>query len=89
MKAIQTELAKFGVSLVEVLENERYELQGRFAPPPQNGMVIDTYDDHRMAMAFAPLAMVTDLKIDNPSVVVKSYPRFWEDMGKVIGIKEI
>lgn len=89
VKAIQTELAKFGVSLVEVLENERYELQGRFAPPPQNGMVIDTYDDHRMAMAFAPLAMVTDLKIDNPSVVVKSYPRFWEDMGKVIGIKEI
>lgn len=89
VKAIQTELAKFGVSLVEVLENERYELQGTFAPPPQNGVVIDTYDDHRMAMAFAPLAMVTDLKIDNPSVVVKSYPRFWEDMGKVIGIKEI
>ncbi|MFN8355814.1 MAG: 3-phosphoshikimate 1-carboxyvinyltransferase [Spirosomataceae bacterium] len=89
VKALQTELIKFGVELAEVVPNERYELKGTFAPPPQNGIVIDTYDDHRMAMAFAPLSMLVDIKIDNADVVVKSYPRFWEDMGKVVGIKEI
>jgi 3-phosphoshikimate 1-carboxyvinyltransferase len=43
---------------------------------------IETYDDHRMAMAFAPMAMKADLVIKHPGVVVKSYPQFWEDLQK-------
>ena len=43
--------------------------------------VIKTYDDHRMAMAFAPMALVMgSVIIDNPEVVSKSYPSFWEDL---------
>ncbi|MDX5480607.1 MAG: 3-phosphoshikimate 1-carboxyvinyltransferase [Hymenobacteraceae bacterium] len=42
-----------------------------------------TYQDHRMAMAFAPLALLTRVQIQEPSVVRKSYPRFWEDLKKV------
>lgn len=42
--------------------------------------LIDTYEDHRMAMAFAPLSIVQDLEIDEPEVVVKSYPEYWKDL---------
>lgn len=41
---------------------------------------IETYEDHRMAMAFAPLSQLRDLTILDPDVVNKSYPAFWEDM---------
>ena len=39
-----------------------------------------TYEDHRMAMAFAPLALLGEVKIENPMVVEKSYPNFWKDL---------
>ena len=39
-----------------------------------------TYEDHRMAMAFAPLALLGNIKVENPMVVVKSYPDFWKDL---------
>ena len=42
----------------------------------------ETYDDHRMAMAFAPLATLMDVSFKNHTVVNKSYPRFWEDLAK-------
>lgn len=46
-------------------------------------IAIDTYEDHRMAMAFAPVALKRDsITINNPEVVSKSYPSFWEDMKK-------
>lgn len=44
---------------------------------------IKTYDDHRMAMAFAPLALLYPITIENPEVVIKSYPNFWEDLKRV------
>lgn len=45
--------------------------------------VIDTYEDHRMAMAFAPVClMLPQIKIDEPQVVSKSYPNYWEDLQK-------
>jgi len=44
---------------------------------------IATYQDHRMAMAFAPLALKTNITIENPQVVSKSYPKFWEDLQKI------
>lgn len=50
-------------------------------------IIIDTYNDHRMAMAFAPLCLVYDnIQINDSEVVSKSYPNFWNDL-KSIGIK--
>lgn len=45
--------------------------------------VIKTYQDHRMAMAFAPLALKTNISIENAEVVSKSYPSFWEDLKQI------
>ena len=48
------------------------------------GLEFKTYRDHRMAMAFAPLALVyPEIKIENPLVVKKSYPNYWNDMKSV------
>ncbi len=44
---------------------------------------IETYDDHRVAMAMAVVGLVMDIKIENPEVVNKSYPGFWEEMKKI------
>lgn len=74
--ALQTELKKFGIALRE--ENERWWLEGDFVPAPA---MIATYEDHRMAMAFAPLAFrVPGLGIAESEVVKKSYPSFWDDL---------
>jgi len=51
-----------------------------------SNVAIATYNDHRMAMAFAPLALKVPIIINNAEVVSKSYPDFWEDM-KSIGFK--
>ena len=52
--------------------------------PPDVCPTISTYDDHRMAMAFAPAALCyKNLAIEHPEVVTKSYPTFWEDLKKV------
>ena len=75
--ALQTELAKFGTTLLEVEKNHKYQL----TPTPEkttNSILIHTYDDHRMAMAFAPLSLQMDITIEEPDVVVKSYPSFWK-----------
>lgn len=99
IKALQTELQKVGAELVEVKPNARYQVRRLLqvsrldanAKPPSdpadmtthNVPVIHTYDDHRMAMAFAPLAMRQPVVIAEPGVVAKSYPSFWEDFGMV------
>ena len=44
---------------------------------------IDTYNDHRMAMAFAPMALIVPININNAGVVSKSYPGFWDDLRKI------
>ena len=80
--ALQNELKKFDIEL-EIIENHTIYLKGgqKIMPPKNN---IDTYNDHRMAMAFAPLCMVTDaLTINNPEVVSKSYPNYWEELKSV------
>jgi 3-phosphoshikimate 1-carboxyvinyltransferase len=51
-----------------------------------SNIAIATYQDHRMAMAFAPLALKTSLIIQDAEVVSKSYPTFWEDL-KSIGFQ--
>ncbi|SIR08851.1 3-phosphoshikimate 1-carboxyvinyltransferase [Maribacter ulvicola] len=53
-------------------------------------VAIDTYNDHRMAMAFAPLAMKTTLIVNDAEVVSKSYPDFWNDLKQLdFSIKEL
>lgn len=77
--ALITELAKLGYSLRQE-KNSVLIWDGEMMPPLENP-VIDTYEDHRMAMAFAPAAMYyPQMKIADPQVVSKSYPNFWEDL---------
>jgi 3-phosphoshikimate 1-carboxyvinyltransferase len=79
--ALQNELAKIGS---EILENAGvWQLVNSKNPiESYSNLVFDTYDDHRMAMAFAPLACLNTVVIDNPSVVNKSYPGYWNDLKK-------
>lgn len=79
IQALQNELSKFGASLQE--ENAVWTL----IPGPEpvksfTSLSFNTYDDHRMAMAFAPLATQTDIRIEHPEVVNKSYPSFWSHL---------
>ena len=82
--ALQTELRKIGAELVEVEKNTRYEV--RKTTVIDAVPTFDTYDDHRMAMAFAPVAMRQEVVIEEPGVVAKSYPSFWDDMARVAGV---
>jgi 3-phosphoshikimate 1-carboxyvinyltransferase len=78
IKALQNELAKIGVELKE--DNLVYTLNTAKLHFPEH-VVIRTYDDHRMAMAFAPLSiLITNLEIEDMDVVEKSYPDFWKDL---------
>ena len=77
--AMKIELNKIGVNFFD--DNGIWTLERRNKPFP-NKISIDTYEDHRMAMAFAPLATELDLTINNPGVVNKSYPSYWDDMKK-------
>lgn len=81
IKALQNELAKMGVKLIEKGQVYKLDCSGKFIP---QRIRVATYEDHRMAMAFAPLALVTpELEIEDAQVVEKSYPAFWEDLKKV------
>lgn len=84
--ALQTELAKIGGSLVETEKNHKYLLNAS-GEAIKADTSIHTYDDHRMAMAFAPLALVSDITIEEPDVVVKSYPSFWKHIAKIVDIE--
>lgn len=80
--AVKIELEKLGGS-VEITDKSLH----LSASKRINSMVsIATYNDHRMAMAFAPLALKTSIIIEDAMVVSKSYPTFWEDL-KSIGFK--
>jgi 3-phosphoshikimate 1-carboxyvinyltransferase len=84
VSALQKELAKFGAILMEPGEGELM-WDGIIHPDlVQNEPVIETYNDHRMAMAFAPLALSGNpVTINNPGVVTKSYPNFWKDLESI------
>ncbi|MCZ4245084.1 3-phosphoshikimate 1-carboxyvinyltransferase [Pedobacter punctiformis] len=78
--ALQNELAKIGVTLNE--DNLVYTLNCDNLHFPDK-ISIATYEDHRMAMAFAPLALlINEVEIEEMQVVEKSYPYFWEDLKK-------
>jgi 3-phosphoshikimate 1-carboxyvinyltransferase len=81
IKALQNELAKIGVKLIEKGEVYKLDCSEKFIP---KRVFINTYDDHRMAMAFAPLALlIPQIEVEDAKVVEKSYPAFWTDLQKV------
>ena len=82
--ALQTELRKIGADLIA--EDALWKLIPTTHLPSK--AYFNTYEDHRMAMAFAPLATVMNVEIENPVVVKKSYPKFWEDL-KLLGFEVI
>jgi 3-phosphoshikimate 1-carboxyvinyltransferase len=88
--ALQNELKKFGADLIEKEKNHLYQIKPtETLTSITSSIEIDTYDDHRMAMAFAPICMVHPIIINHPEVVAKSYPSFWEDFRKVAAVKEL
>ena len=79
IEALKREMAKLGYVIHDANDSELYWDGERCEPQLELG--IDTYEDHRMALAFAPFAMKQEgLIINNPQVVTKSYPKFWEDL---------
>ena len=76
--ALQVELSKLGAAITVTDET----LHLKAATTIHNDIAIDTYQDHRMAMAFAPLLLKTSIIINEADVVSKSYPTFWEDFSK-------
>lgn len=82
LQALKNELEKFEAEVT--ITNDSIELKNTVVFT-DSVIEIETYQDHRMAMAFAPLAFRQKLRIKNAEVVSKSYPGFWEDL-KVIGL---
>jgi 3-phosphoshikimate 1-carboxyvinyltransferase len=76
LEALKTELTKLG-AMISITNNS---LDLKSSSEIKENISIATYQDHRMAMAFAPLALKTSLIIENAEVVSKSYPTFWEDL---------
>lgn len=76
LEALKAELTKLGAGIRVTDHSLHLEKSAGSAA----GISIKTYNDHRMAMAFAPLALKTDLFIEQAGVVTKSYPGFWEDL---------
>ncbi len=79
VEALKTEMRKLGYVVRETAAGE-LSWDGERCQQADD-LVINTYEDHRMAMAFAPAAMVfPGLKINEPQVVSKSYPHFWDEL---------
>ncbi|MEM8762571.1 MAG: 3-phosphoshikimate 1-carboxyvinyltransferase [Bacteroidota bacterium] len=86
LAAMKTELSKFGA---EVKTDDK-SLTLEPSNAIKENVIVDTYHDHRMAMAFGPLALRTSLYVNEADVVSKSYPEYWNDL-KLLGfeIKEV
>lgn len=82
IQALKNELENIGAS-VSITNNSISLKSSKFI---KENITIKTYQDHRMAMAFAPLALKTSLIIEDAEVVSKSYPDFWNDL-KSCGIQ--
>ncbi|WP_019038155.1 3-phosphoshikimate 1-carboxyvinyltransferase [Psychroflexus tropicus] len=79
--ALKNEIEKFGAIVEITSESLHLKAEANL----NSNVQVKTYQDHRMAMAFAPLAIKTGLQILEPEVVSKSFPSFWEEM-KILGI---
>jgi 3-phosphoshikimate 1-carboxyvinyltransferase len=76
LEALNTELSKLGAKITVTNDSLHLKSTSIIA----ENIAIDTYNDHRMAMAFAPLALKTSISINDAEVVSKSYPDFWADL---------
>ncbi|WP_339729300.1 3-phosphoshikimate 1-carboxyvinyltransferase [Maribacter stanieri] len=86
LEALHTELSKLGAD-ISVTDKTLTIIPSKTIVPE---VAIDTYNDHRMAMAFAPLAMKTTMFVNDAEVVSKSYPDFWNDLKQLdFSIKEL
>lgn len=84
--ALKNEIEKFG-TLVTISEDS---LTLNNVEKLKDNITVETYKDHRMAMAFSPLGLKTNLTINQADVVSKSYPDFWKDLAQIgFIIKEI
>ncbi|MBS9462285.1 3-phosphoshikimate 1-carboxyvinyltransferase [Flagellimonas sp. 389] len=79
LAALKTELSKFGAKV----ETDSESLTLFPSENIASGVTVDTYHDHRMAMAFGPLGLKTTMVINDAMVVSKSYPDFWKDLKKL------
>ncbi len=79
LEALKTEIEKLGGQVTITEDTLRLEP----SPSIKENISIATYNDHRMAMAFAPLALRTSLFVEDANVVSKSYPDFWSDLQKL------
>jgi 3-phosphoshikimate 1-carboxyvinyltransferase len=82
LEAVKTELSKLGATISVTNDSLTLEASNLIHPEIE----IATYQDHRMAMAFAPLAIKVPITIQDAEVVSKSYPTFWNDL-KTIGFQ--
>ena len=82
LEALRVELTKLGATITVTDDSLTLEASQII----NHNIKIATYNDHRMAMAFAPLALKVPIIIENAEVVSKSYPDFWEDM-KILGFQ--
>ena len=82
LEALKIELTKLGATISITNDSLTLENSGKI----NSNVKIATYQDHRMAMAFAPLALKVPIIIEDAEVVSKSYPTFWEDL-KTVGFK--
>ena len=79
IEAMKKEMRKLGYVIHDKNNSELIWDGERCMPEIEGG--IDTYEDHRMALSFAPASLcIEGLRINNPQVVTKSYPHFWEDI---------
>lgn len=79
LSALKNEIGKLG-GRAEISRDSIRILPGDQLIPD---VKIETYHDHRMALAFAPLALMTPIEIMDAGVISKSYPAFWKDLGKL------
>ncbi|WCO02163.1 3-phosphoshikimate 1-carboxyvinyltransferase [Psychroserpens ponticola] len=80
LEALKIEIEKLG-GQIDITENSLHLFSNKSL---NCDVSIDTYNDHRMAMAFAPLALKISIQINEANVVSKSFPSFWEDL-KTLG----
>jgi len=85
IKSLQSELLKFGAALTLEVQDDQETLcfDGKIKRISNKPIEISTFDDHRMAMAFAPIAVTgIPITIENPKLTSMSYPSFWDDFKK-------
>lgn len=79
LQALKYEIEKFGTK-VSITDNSLTIKDCKSLNP---NVIVETYKDHRMAMAFAPLGLKTNIIINKADVVSKSYPDFWKDLSQI------